>query len=96
MSYIRLWLRFTLAVLWTTAVMALRLTFWPMALFSERLDRRLRRAAVRLWSAPYFYLIGMRVKIEGLPPQAPFFLVSNHLFQRGPEIVKLPGYECPM
>lgn len=79
MQWIRLIARFPASIFWTALVMVVRLLFWPVALVSERLDRRLRRGLTRLWSGPFFWIIGMRVRVEGPRPKPPFFLVTNHL-----------------
>jgi 1-acyl-sn-glycerol-3-phosphate acyltransferase len=79
MQWIRLAVRFPAAILWTALIIAVRLSFWPLAFFSERADRRLRRGLVRLWSHLFFRFIGMRVVVEGPMPRPPFLLVSNHV-----------------
>jgi 1-acyl-sn-glycerol-3-phosphate acyltransferase len=33
----------------------------------------------RHWAKAIALALGMKIKVEGVPPQAPFFLVSNHL-----------------
>ena len=39
----------------------------------------LRQKALRMWSQLFAKMSGMRLKIVGKPPAAPFFLVCNHL-----------------
>lgn len=41
--------------------------------------RSWRRMAWRAWSRFAAWLLGMRIRVEGTPPQAPFCLVANHL-----------------
>ena len=43
------------------------------------LRRRGRNAIYHLWSRACVRILGGRLRIEGEPPKAPFFLVSNHL-----------------
>lgn len=40
---------------------------------------RWRARLFRLWARRIAWTLGMRVQVEGRPPRAPFFLVSNHL-----------------
>ena len=46
---------------------------------SSRLRRRWRRVILLGWARMVSLIASMRVEIEGPRPQAPFFLVSNHL-----------------
>ncbi len=41
--------------------------------------RRWRRLIVGSWGRSTARIIGMRIELNGQPPRAPFFLVSNHL-----------------
>jgi 1-acyl-sn-glycerol-3-phosphate acyltransferase len=41
--------------------------------------RRGRNAVYRLWSRVCLRILGGRLRVEGTPPPAPFFLVTNHL-----------------
>ena len=34
---------------------------------------------VRLWARGLAWIVGLEIKVIGLPPEPPFFLVSNHL-----------------
>jgi 1-acyl-sn-glycerol-3-phosphate acyltransferase len=43
------------------------------------LRRRGRNAIYHVWSRACVRILGGRLRIEGVPPKAPFFLVSNHL-----------------
>lgn len=44
-----------------------------------KLDARWRMFIFRLWSRGQLLALGVRVEIEGSPPEPPFLLVSNHL-----------------
>ena len=79
MQWMRMAVRFLLVIVWTAIIMITRLFFWPMALISERWDRRLRRGLTRIWGGPFFWCIGMRVVVKGPRPETPFFLVTNHV-----------------
>lgn len=46
---------------------------WP------RLHTRWRRAVIRVWGRGVATTLGMRTRVTGSPPEAPFLLVSNHL-----------------
>jgi 1-acyl-sn-glycerol-3-phosphate acyltransferase len=46
---------------------------------SARRQLRWRHWLVRTWSRGVARLFGMRIRVSGQPPAAPFFLVSNHL-----------------
>ena len=51
----------------------------PFLLASGRALYRWRNFNFRKWAKVAAALLGMRVNVKGTPPQAPFFLVSNHL-----------------
>lgn len=40
---------------------------------------RIRTFLLKIWGKCTCYIIGMKLKVEGEAPKAPFFLVSNHL-----------------
>jgi 1-acyl-sn-glycerol-3-phosphate acyltransferase len=44
-----------------------------------RLRRRGRNALYHAWSRACLRILGGRLRVEGTPPRAPFFLVTNHL-----------------
>lgn len=46
---------------------------WP------RFQAKVRGGILRLWSRLMGRVVGMRVRVEGTPPEPPFLLVSNHL-----------------
>jgi 1-acyl-sn-glycerol-3-phosphate acyltransferase len=71
--------RSTLIILMTFAIFGLRLLFWPTSLFSEPVDRRLRRAFLMAWNRGFARIANVRIIAEGPVPRPPFFLVANHL-----------------
>lgn len=79
MQLLRLSLRIPLLVAWTLALWGGRLLAWPLAWVDARRDRAVRRAFVRAWGRGAARILGMRVVVHGTPPQAPFYLVANHL-----------------
>lgn len=46
---------------------------------APRVLRGIRNGLFHLWSRLSLRILGARVEVEGRPPRAPFFLVSNHL-----------------
>ena len=79
MGLIRCWTRLLLILAWTFPLWGLRLLYWPVAFWDEARDRRWRRWWFRLWARVFARIVGMRVVVHGTPPDAPFYLVSNHL-----------------
>lgn len=63
----------------TPALFLLRLSVWPVALYSERLDRRLKNYVMRHWYRNVLRILGVKVVVKGTPPKPPFYLVANHL-----------------
>ncbi len=63
----------------TPLCFAVRLCVWPVALYSERLDRAFRRDIMHYWYTGVLHLLGVRVEVQGQPPRPPFYLVANHL-----------------
>ncbi len=63
----------------TPGTYVLRLLVWPSVLYSERLDRRLRRSVLVLWSIGFIKVFGIRVVVHGPRPKPPFYIVANHL-----------------
>ena len=62
---------------------ALIYIFWvtgrTMLFASERRRLRLRHLVINRWARTVAALISMRINVKGRPPEAPFFLVANHL-----------------
>jgi len=79
MQTLRLYIRMPLIVLWLALIWPLRLLLWPVALFSEPLDRRIRCSLFRLFGRGLAMIIGMKVEIRGPRPEPPYYVVANHL-----------------
>lgn len=79
MRKLRAVLRLTLAVLnslfFAGVLLAGKLFVFPF----PRLYARWRMFICRLWSRGQLLALGVKVEIEGSPPDPPFLLVSNHL-----------------
>jgi 1-acyl-sn-glycerol-3-phosphate acyltransferase len=71
--------RLPLLAAWTaTGFVALALG--TLLVLPVRAGRRaVRRAALRIWAQGVTLILGVRIRVDGRVPQAPFFLVSNHL-----------------
>lgn len=78
-AFLRSWFWFALVLLWTGAIWAVRLSFWPISLWSEPLDRRGRRWIMRVWGWGFRRIAGMQIDRHGPLPEPPYYLVSNHL-----------------
>lgn len=51
----------------------------PAGWLSPRLGARLHRLFIGGWARAVVAVLGVRLSVEGEPPQGPFFLVGNHL-----------------
>ncbi|MGH7561771.1 MAG: lysophospholipid acyltransferase family protein [Gemmatimonadales bacterium] len=65
--------------LWSALSFLLWLAGWLVAAGSARRRLRWRHWLLRRWARGVARLLGVRVAIVGQPPDAPFFLVANHL-----------------
>ncbi len=79
MSRIRLVSRILPCALWS-------LFMWTLALFAKlltlgrpRLRYRVNCRLMSIWGHGVALTWGMRIRVHGTPPRAPFFLVSNHI-----------------
>lgn len=64
---------------WTAALFAGWIVGTVLLLPVPRARLRWRHAVVRRWARGLARIVGMRTRVVGPPPRAPFFLVSNHL-----------------
>jgi 1-acyl-sn-glycerol-3-phosphate acyltransferase len=71
--------RIFLLVVVTAVGYALLLLDLALLLPWPRLRRRGRNLLYHAWSRACIRILGGRLRVEGTPPEAPFFLVSNHL-----------------
>ena len=63
----------------TTFFYALWLSLRPFLLVSGKASYGWRNFNFRKWAKAAAALLRMRIAVNGAPPQAPFFMVSNHL-----------------
>ena len=77
------WLRVVTRLLLVTLLTALHLVILllgsAVSFALPRLQARWRMLVFRSWSRLILPVMGIRVEVEGPPPAAPFFLVTNHL-----------------
>lgn len=79
MRSLRAVIRLTLVTL-LTALHVLAVILGSLALFAfPRPRARLRMFVFRSWSRCILPVMGVRVQVEGRPPDSPFLLVTNHL-----------------
>ncbi len=82
MSFIK-WLRASLKIglvsLWTLGVEVTLHIGFLFTFLSPRLAARWRSFILKTWSRGLLLIGGVRRHTVGDPPEAPFFLVSNHL-----------------
>lgn len=71
--------RLTLLALLTAATIGGWALFTLLVAPVPAARRRVRRAALRGWGRLGTRILGVRMTVEGRPPVAPFYLVSNHL-----------------
>lgn len=77
--FFRIAYRLTLIVVWTTVMVCVRMLILTVWLVSPRVERGLRRRALRLWGRVTLMICHARFTQTGRPPKPPFFSVSNHL-----------------
>jgi len=81
-SFIK-WLRASLKIglvsLWTLGVEVTLHIGFLFTFLSPRLAAHWRSFILKTWSRGLLIICSVRVHVEGNPPGAPFFLVSNHL-----------------
>lgn len=79
MSKIRGFTKLTLLLIFTISTFAI----YAIGLLIPKLFRRRyepwRNLFMRTWAEGTAFIFNMNVRIKGVPPAAPFFLVSNHL-----------------
>lgn len=64
---------------WTAAGFGIWCLGNVITLPAPRARLRWRQRVVRRWAAGMSWLLGMRRRVIGVPPRAPFFLATNHL-----------------
>jgi 1-acyl-sn-glycerol-3-phosphate acyltransferase len=71
--------RLGLLVLLTLFACLLPFLAAPAAVLRPRLRSRLQSRSARLWACGVAAIIGMEIRIKGVPPKDPSLVVSNHL-----------------
>lgn len=79
MRHMRAILRLLLLSLWTMTWLPVLGMGWAILWWSRRRQARWRQFIVLCWARGASRIIGMRIKVQGEPPEQPFFLVTNHL-----------------
>jgi 1-acyl-sn-glycerol-3-phosphate acyltransferase len=64
---------------WTLGLFGARIALSPVRVAAPDRERRARRALFRFWARGVLWSIGARLKVRGVAPAAPYFLVSNHV-----------------
>jgi len=79
LSSLRAYFRLVLVVIWVLSCYgAVRVATGALS-FSRPLRRRVCRKISRMWLRGMPPLLGLRIRVHGLRPQSPFFLVVNHI-----------------
>jgi 1-acyl-sn-glycerol-3-phosphate acyltransferase len=78
-SQLRASLRLGAFFVWCVATFLVVLCIQLVMLALPSVGVAMKRSVSRLWARGVNRIIGLRVEVEGDPPVAPFFLVSNHL-----------------
>ena len=76
---LRRYLRIAALALITGVFFAMLWTAFVLLLPAPRLRRPARNVIFRVWARICLRVIGGRIRVEGIPPRAPFLLVCNHL-----------------
>lgn len=79
LGYVLLTVRLPVLALWTVGMLCLRVVVAPTAAFAPKMDQRWRRFILKTWARAAGFMFGMRLTVQGTPPERPFFLVANHL-----------------
>jgi 1-acyl-sn-glycerol-3-phosphate acyltransferase len=79
MRHVRAMLRLALVASITLAVMFLWILAKPFLRVGSPKRIALRGLIFRTWARSLCKIMGVRVRVDGSPPKAPFLLVSNHL-----------------
>lgn len=79
MGTIRFWARLGLVVLWTAFMFGLRMVVLVVLPVARTWEIRASQWLFHRYSRVLWRIAGLRVRMRGVPPKAPFFMVSNHL-----------------
>ena len=76
---VRACVRFAMALVWILVCYLVILTVSLAGIFSRPLSARLRKSVSLMWARGVSRIMGMRIIIHGKRPQAPYFIVMNHI-----------------
>lgn len=79
MTTLRAYIRMAAVVVWTLVMFAVRVCAMPIALASPAAERRARQWLFSRYAAGVLAITGIDVEVDGRAPEAPFYMVSNHL-----------------
>ncbi|HEY7027992.1 MAG TPA: lysophospholipid acyltransferase family protein [Gemmatimonadales bacterium] len=79
MGLLRSWLRLAGLIIWSGTGCVVYLAAVCLTLGIARQRRVVRRRVFQTWARGVERILGVRVDPVGLPPEAPFLLVANHL-----------------
>jgi len=76
---LRQWRRASSLVFWTLFAYGLFICCWPLALVAPKQMRPIRRSLMKFWGTMSLWSLNMKLKVYGRAPEAPCFLVVNHI-----------------
>jgi 1-acyl-sn-glycerol-3-phosphate acyltransferase len=79
MNWLRVVVRLLALLAWTLWSHLTIAASRPFRGVAPRWQMRHRNAAFRRWARGFARIVGMRIAVEGPPPEGPFLLVANHL-----------------
>lgn len=79
MHYVRVPWRALRIIVVTLSTSLMLLLFRPLKRLSPVRYLWARNRLFRMWARSFCRIVGMRINVEGEPPDGPFFLIANHL-----------------
>lgn len=79
MSTLRAFIRLTSLIIYTLTTFGIYLLGYGLIRITGQRSEPWRNLFMLTWSLGVAFIFNVKVTAEGTPPQAPFFLVSNHL-----------------
>jgi 1-acyl-sn-glycerol-3-phosphate acyltransferase len=78
-SHLRALIRLPAFAVWCLLAYLLTTLSVGLTMIAPRLGVPIKTAVARIWGRGLAFIMGLRVTVEGEPPNRPFVLVSNHL-----------------